>query len=156
MERLEEKIFSCFVKRGFTLSLAESCTGGALASLLVSVTDASKYFLGSIVAYSNFSKTKLLGVNPLTLEVFGAVSEETAIEMAKGAINCFDSDFAIATTGLAGPSGGSPAKPVGTVCFAIVSRTAASASWTSQFKGDRQEIMKQSVEEALQKILNHL
>lgn len=156
MELLEKKIFDGFVKRGFTLSLAESCTGGSLAALLVSVTDASKYFLGSIVAYSNFSKIKMLEVNPLTIEVYGAVSEETAVEMAKGAINSFESDFSIATTGIAGPGGGSEAKPIGTVCFAIASRTGITKSWTAHFAGSRHDVMKKAVEEALQKILNHI
>lgn len=155
MEPLEEKLGALFVKKGMTLSLAESCTGGALAARLVSVSDASTYFNGSIVAYSNAAKEAALGVLPETLRRFGAVSEETAKEMAQGVRVALRSDIGFGVTGIAGPKGGSTQKPVGTVSFAFVSRDRA-ITWTQLFKGERQEIIEASVQEALQKIIIYL
>jgi nicotinamide-nucleotide amidase len=102
-----------------TLALAESCTGGLIAQRVTDVPGASEVFLGGVVSYANSAKEKFLGVKTSTLEKFGAVSEETAREMAVGAREKFGSDFAIAVTGIAGPSGGSPEKPVGTVFIAL-------------------------------------
>lgn len=102
-----------------TLALAESCTGGLLASRLVDVPGASAVLVGGVVAYANASKTALLGVPDRLLEAHGAVSEPVAAAMAAGARRRFGSDLAVATTGIAGPAGGSPEKPVGTVCFAL-------------------------------------
>jgi len=101
------------------LALAESCTGGFIANAITNVPGASEIFLGGIVAYSNGVKEKFLGVRPETLKKHGAVSEFVAREMAEGARKKFGADFAIAVTGIAGPSGGTKAKPVGTVFIAL-------------------------------------
>ena len=109
-----------FWKEGLTLSTAESCTSGYIASFITSVPGSSRFFKGGVVAYANEVKTDLLGVSPETLETYGAVSEETVLEMAKGAMKSMKSDCAIATSGIAGPTGGSPEKPVGTIWIAVI------------------------------------
>lgn len=151
MELLEQKIFALFVKKGWTLSLAESCTGGALAHKLVTIPEASRYFQGSVVAYSNEAKEEILGVKKETLEQFGAVSPEVALEMAQGALLRFRTTYALSVTGIAGPSGGSHEKPVGTVCFALVSLKKRE-SWTQVFPGNRLEIMDKAVKEGCQRL----
>jgi nicotinamide-nucleotide amidase len=102
-----------------TLALAESCTGGFIANQITNVPGASKIFLGGIVSYSNAAKQKFLGVRASALARHGAVSEAVARQMAEGARKKFEADYAIAVTGIAGPSGGSKAKPVGTVFIAL-------------------------------------
>lgn len=106
-------------EHGYTLATAESCTGGALSASFTAMAGASDYFLGGVVAYSNDVKTAALGVSPQTLRLHGAVSRETAIEMAEGARRLCGSDYALSTTGIAGPSGGTPEKPVGTVWIGL-------------------------------------
>lgn len=105
-----------------TLALAESCTGGAISQRLTAQDGSSQYLLGSMVVYSNEWKKRFLGVKQETLDAHGAVSREAAIEMAEGLLKTTDADYAIAVTGIAGPSGGSPEKPVGTVYIAILQR----------------------------------
>ena len=105
-----------------TLASAESCTGGNIAQLITSVSGSSKYFLGSVVAYSNNIKTSILNVKNHSLEQYGAVSKQVVSEMAKGIINLFHSDYAIATSGIAGPTGGTEEKPVGTTWIAVASK----------------------------------
>lgn len=116
---LEEKIGLLLNDNKLTLSTAESCTGGRIASLVTSVPGSSAWFRGSVVAYSNDIKVNILGVNEETLERFGAVSRETAEEMARGIRRITGTDFSVSATGIAGPSGGSPDKPVGTVWIAV-------------------------------------
>jgi PncC family amidohydrolase len=101
--------------RGLTLALAESCTGGLIGSLITDVAGSSDYFLGSAVTYANRAKQGLLGVRPETLLAHGAVSAETAAEMAQGARRIFGAEIAASVTGIAGPGGGMPGKPVGLV-----------------------------------------
>ncbi len=153
---LEQEIQKLFIANNWTLGLAESCTGGALCSRLVQIPDCSLYLLGSIVAYANAAKIHLLHVQEKTLENWGAVSEETAREMAQGALKQFGSDFAIATTGIAGPRGGTPQKKVGTICFAIAFSSDELFSWRSQFKGERGQIIKAATTDALQHLLDHV
>ena len=102
-----------------TLAVAESCTGGAIASRFTAIPGASQYFLCSVTAYSNEAKSNILGVDPAVIERYGAVSEEVARQMAEGVRRIGGSDYAVATTGIAGPSGGSAEKPVGTVWMAV-------------------------------------
>jgi nicotinamide-nucleotide amidase len=102
-----------------TLALAESCTGGGIANRVTNVPGASAIFLGGVVSYANDAKEKFLGVHPESLKQHGAVSEDVAREMAVGAREKFGADFALAVTGIAGPSGGTPEKPVGTVFIAL-------------------------------------
>lgn len=118
-DTLESAIGETLRKHGLTLSTAESCTGGYLAHLITSVSGSSDYFLGSIVSYANEVKMKQLGVGEDTLKNHGAVSEETVREMVAGAIRLLKTDIAIATSGIAGPTGGTPEKPVGTIWLAV-------------------------------------
>ena len=115
----EEEIGLLLKSQKMSLSTAESCTGGGIAALVTSVPGSSEYFKGGIVAYSNEAKMSLLHVSFDTLQKYGAVSRETVIEMAKGAMKTLKTDCAIATSGIAGPGGGSPEKPVGTVWIAV-------------------------------------
>ena len=117
--KIEAAAVVLLAKRKKTLALAESCTGGFIAHQITNVPGASKVFLGGIVAYSNAVKEKFLGVDPEALNRHGAVSEVVAREMAIGARKRFGADFAMAVTGIAGPSGGTKAKPVGTVFISV-------------------------------------
>jgi len=117
--KLEEAIHHLFIDNKLTLSLAESCTGGGMAAALTKLSGCSRYFLGSLVCYANSLKTQLLHVPEDTLREYGAVSEEVVRQMAIGALEVTGSDFSIAVTGIAGPDGGTPTKPVGTVYGAI-------------------------------------
>lgn len=116
---VQELIHHTLLERGKSLAVAESCTGGRIASLFTAMPGASGYFMGSVVAYQNRIKEQLLGVSAESLGRHGAVSEEVVRQMAEGARNLFAADYAIATSGIAGPSGGSAEKPVGTVWMAV-------------------------------------
>ena len=118
-ETLEELAHKTLTERSLTLATAESCTGGTLASLLTAHAGASAYFKGGVIAYSNEVKESALGVKHETLEAHGAVSEQTVSEMAEGARRRMHADYAIATSGIAGPDGGTPQKPVGTIWIAV-------------------------------------
>ncbi|PLX48603.1 MAG: competence protein [Desulfobulbaceae bacterium] len=122
--------------RGFHLALAESCTGGLMANMVTSVPGSSAYFQGGVVAYANLVKEQLLGVSTATLENFGAVSEETAREMALGACRATNAEIGVATSGIAGPDGGTADKPVGTVCFGLATPT-GTIQQTHHFSGKR-------------------
>ena len=116
--KTEEKVGKLLKAKNFSLSTAESCTGGGIAALITSVPGSSEYFKGGIVAYSNEIKADLLHVSVETLAQYGAVSRETVVEMVKGAMKTLKTDCAVATSGIAGPGGGTPEKPVGTVWIA--------------------------------------
>lgn len=116
---LEETIGNLLLKKNLTLSTAESCTGGKIASLITTVPGCSKWYKGSVIAYDNSLKCQVLGVDPDIIEKYGAVSEETATQMAAGVKEIFSTSYSISTSGIAGPTGGSEEKPVGTVCIAI-------------------------------------
>lgn len=118
-QTLEQRIGTLLTEKKATLSIAESCTGGLIANLLTDVAGSSTYFMFSGVTYSNKAKLDVLNVHPETLQQYGAVHEKTAAEMAKGAQKLGHSDYAISTSGIAGPDGGTPEKPVGTVCIGI-------------------------------------
>lgn len=128
--------------------MAESCTGGLLASRITDIPGASDYFLGGVVAYGNVVKERLLGVSAETLSRYGAVSEKTALEMAQGCQRVFGSDLAVAITGIAGPGGGTPEKPVGTV-FVAVATSKGLRSVRLKLSGERIENKAQSVDAAL-------
>jgi len=133
---LEETVGILLQNNKLTVSTAESCTGGKIASLITSVPGSSAWFTGSVVAYDNSVKTGVLGVRPETISRFGAVSEETAREMAAGMLRLAKTDYAIAVTGIAGPDGGTPEKPVGTVWIALASRNGVTAE-RHRFADDR-------------------
>jgi len=117
--KAEEELSNLLKSKKLSLSTAESCTGGGVAAAITSVAGSSEYFMGGIVAYSNDVKVSLLHVSSETLEKYGAVSRETVMEMAAGAMNTLKTDCAIATSGIAGPGGGSLEKPVGTIWIAV-------------------------------------
>ena len=146
--KLEEEIGKLLIANNLSLSTAESCTGGGVAALITSVPGSSVYFKGGIVAYDNEVKKNLLGVSPETLSAYGAVSRETVIEMAKGAMNRLKTDCAIATSGIAGPGGGTAEKPVGLVYIGIAFEGSVYAA-RFQFTGSREEIRRQAAGEAL-------
>lgn len=116
---IEEALHREFIARKKTLALAESCTGGSVAAKITAIPDTSKYFLGSIVAYSNAWKERFLQVSRTTLKQKGAVSREAVIEMVQGLFSETDADFAAAISGIAGPGGGTKDKPVGTIFIAV-------------------------------------
>lgn len=114
-KRAETEIANKLAKKGLTLGVAESCTGGLLSSALTDVPGSSKWFKGAVVAYTNEVKKKILGVKAKTLKEYGAVSKETAVELAKGVRKKLKTDIGVSVTGLAGPGGGTKETPVGTV-----------------------------------------
>ena len=142
-------------QRQLTIATAESCTGGSLSSLLTSQSGSSNYFDRGSVTYSNQSKIDMLGVLKETLDEFGAVSEQTAEQMASGVITQAQTDISVSITGIAGPSGGSQAKPVGMVCFGFCILGSCFTS-TQQFSGDRTQVINASVEFALTTLINEL
>ena len=139
--KLEEAIHDWMIKRHHTLALAESCTGGFMASQLTALPGASDYFLGSIVSYSNQLKEDLLSVSPETLKKHGAASEEVVHEMWTGLLKKTGADYGIAVTGIAGPKGGTPKKPVGTIFYALGKKGEMPAVGTLHFKGNRQTVI---------------
>lgn len=126
-ETLAAAVGKALLRRGVSLATAESCTGGTLAHRITEVAGASQYYVGGVVSYSNELKMNLLGVRSKTLERFGAVSEQTACEMARGCRERLHADYAVATTGIAGPTGGSDEKPLGTVWVAVASPAGVAA-----------------------------
>jgi nicotinamide-nucleotide amidase len=143
-------------EHGARLVCAESCTGGWIAQVVTSVAGSSEWFERGFVTYSNEAKQELVGVRGETIARHGAVSEETAREMARGALAASHATIALAVTGVAGPSGGTPAKPVGMVCFAWADRSGKLRSETRHFTGDREKVRRQSVMRALQGVIEWL
>jgi len=133
---------------------AESCTGGWLSQAITDIAGSSAWFDRGFITYSNRSKIEMLNVNDYTLATYGAVSAETAQEMTAGALLHSPADYAIAITGIAGPSGGSSDKPVGTVYFSIQKRNTPAFTIVEHFTGDRAAIRHQAVYKALQLILD--
>ncbi len=152
---LEEQIGNLLREQKRTLALAESCTGGLVGDRITDLPGSSEYFRGGIVAYAYEAKVSLLDVSWDTLNTFGAVSEETVREMARGARMRFQSDIAASISGIAGPGGGMDSKPVGTVWLAIA---APGGEWTHlhHFSGSRRQIKAASADAALQLILDYL
>ncbi len=147
-ETLDELVHKTLVERGLTLATAESCTGGNIARLLTAQAGASAYFKGGVVAYSNEVKESVLGVKHETLEAHGAVSEETVREMVEGVRTRIGADLAIATTGVAGPDGGTPEKPVGTVWIAVADATHTEAKLLQFGANRRQQNIDRSTNQA--------
>jgi len=139
-----------------SFAVAESCTGGMVSALLTDVPGSSDYFLGGLVSYANTAKEQLLGVSAETIQRYGAVSEQAVREMAEGARNRFGSDLAAAITGIAGPDGGTPEKPVGTVWFAVTDGRGPAQTKLRQFGGDRAVIRRAASLHALELVRRHL
>ena len=142
--------------KGLMLTTAESCTGGWVAQAVTTIAGSSDWFERGFVTYSDAAKQEMLGVSARTLAARGAVSEQTAREMAIGALAHSRAQVALAITGIAGPGGGSADKPVGTVCFAWALKSGAVSAATRLFKGDRESVRRQSVIAALQGVLELL
>lgn len=152
---LAARVGKALKAKGRLLVTAESCTGGWLAQTVTSVSGSSDWFERGYVTYSNAAKREELGVSPQTLERHGAVSEETARAMAGGALERSRGTLAVAVTGIAGPTGGTPAKPVGTVCFAWAGAQGI-RSEIRHFAGDRETVRRQAVVRALEGLLEAL
>jgi nicotinamide-nucleotide amidase len=137
---MEEVVARLLAEENVTVAVAESCTGGLISRRIARIPGISEFYLGGVVSYANDAKVKLLGVKSKTLERFGAVSEETAVEMARGIRQRLGAGIALSVTGIAGPSGGSASKPIGTVWMSIA-RPAAAEARLFQFHGDRERII---------------
>lgn len=153
LEVLAKELGEELRRRRLMLAAAESCTGGWAAQAITSVAGSSAWFDRGFVTYTNISKHELLGVPAETLKRYGAVSEQTARAMAEGALRASHADVALAITGIAGPSGGSPEKPVGLVCFAWAGKGRETIARTERFSGDRAAIRRQAVRAALAGII---
>ncbi len=145
---LEESVVSLLARRGYTLTCAESCTGGLLSGRIINVAGVSDVYRAGFVTYADAAKRTLLGVGEATLKQFGAVSPQTAREMAEGAAVAAGADAALAVTGIAGPGGGTPEKPVGLVYIACTVKGKTRVK-ECRFSGSRRQIRDASVEEAL-------
>ena len=156
MNDLARKLGERLKAKGALLVTAESCTGGWVSQAVTAIAGSSDWFERGFVTYSNAAKEEMLGVRPATIAQHGAVSEETAREMALGALKHSRGTIALAITGIAGPSGGSGTKPVGTVCFAWARKGHDASAETRRFSGDREAVRRQSVEHALRKALELL
>jgi len=146
---LAEQLGECMKAKGLTLATAESCTGGWLAKIITDIPGGSSWFTGSVVSYSNEAKHSLLGVSEITLNEFGAVSGETVLEMSDGLFSHTDADVVVSVSGIAGPDGGSDEKPVGLVWLSWGKRDKSVFATPFHFGGDREEVRKQSIRQAL-------
>ena len=144
-----EQIVKSLKQNNCKICSAESCTGGGIAKALTDVPGCSEVFAGGVVAYSNAIKTRLLSVPEKMLEKYGAVSEKVVKEMVDNAKKIFDTDFCVASTGIAGPSGGTPEKPIGTVWLAVATPGKTIAE-KNIFKGGREKIRKRTITRALE------
>ena len=156
LETLAAEVGRLLLIAGERLTTAESCTGGWLRQCITSVAGSSRWFDRGFITYSNEAKAGLLGVSADTLASHGAVSEATAAAMALGALARSPADWAIAITGIAGPAGGTAAKPVGTVCFAWARADGQVFTATRHFPGDRRAVRAQSVEHAFVGLLRRV
>lgn len=155
MSTLEELVGRLLAEQGLTIAVAESCTGGLIAHRLTNVPGSSAYFIGGVVAYANEVKEQVLGVSGETLSACGAISEETVREMARGARRLFDTDVAISATGIAGPTGGTPDKPVGLVYVALAAQDFERCE-QHLWQGDRLENKRRTAEAALEMLRQYL
>lgn len=151
--RLSQRLGEQLLQRHWRIATAESCTGGGVSAAITAVAGSSNWFEYGIVSYANTAKQKLLGVSAETLDQYGAVSKTVVIEMARGLLNLSAANIAVATSGIAGPTGGSPEKPVGTVWFAWALATGEIQTELKHFSGERIEIQQQAVAHALEGLL---
>lgn len=151
-QQLATELGQLLLRKNLSITTAESCTGGGISYAITAISGSSAYLDRSFITYSNKAKQQMLGVKSATLLQFGAVSEETVVEMARGAAVAAGSNVAIAVSGIAGPTGGSPQKPVGTVCFGFAVDGHV-VSTTLVFTGDREQVRQQSIDFALQQTI---
>jgi len=154
--RLAEEVGNALKQHGMMLVTAESCTGGWVAEAVTAVPGSSNWFDRGFITYTNQAKQEMLGVTAATLAAFGAVSEQTVREMVAGALSHSRAQVAVAISGIAGPSGGTPEKPVGTVWLAWTLANGVVSSVRRQFVGDRSEVRRQAVGAALRGVLERL
>jgi PncC family amidohydrolase len=152
---LEEQIGEWLRQRGLRLAVAESCTGGLIGHRITNIAGSSTYFIGGVTSYAYEAKVRLLGVRWEILEKHGAVSRDTVLEMARGVRNVLAADIGIAVSGIAGPGGGTPEKPVGTAWIGL-STPDHEHAWLYQFQGDRMQIKEQAAEQALSRLAEYL
>lgn len=155
LNTLSREVGAWLVAHNAKLACAESCTGGWVAEVVTATAGSSAWFDCGVVTYSNEAKQDLLGVSPATLERCGAVSQETVCEMVAGTLARSRADLALAVSGVAGPGGGSAAKPVGMVCFAWARRGGEIRSETRRFAGDREAVRRQAVIHALRELMTN-
>ena len=148
MKKLEKTIGDCLIKRKWTLSIAESCTGGLVCDRITDVSGSSDYFEGGMITYSNESKAKHLGVPLDDIKKYGAVSPQVAKKMVQGVRKAFGTNFGLSTTGVAGPTGGTKRAPLGRV-FIGLANGRKTWVWKEDFKGSRREIKEKATEKAL-------
>jgi PncC family amidohydrolase len=153
--KLEFEIGQYLRSSGWRLATAESCTGGLVGHRLTNVPGSSDYYLGGVIAYANQVKMEQLGVRIETLQQYGAVSQETVLEMANGVRQRFQADVGLSVSGIAGPSGGTPDKPVGLVWIGL-SASGGAQAWNFLFHGTRLQVKQQSAEKALELLVGHL
>ena len=153
---LAEQLGECLTAKGLKLALAESCTGGWLAKIITDIPGSSAWFTASVVSYSNEAKHSLLDVSTDILSEFGAVSGETVLEMTDGLFSHTEADVAVSVSGIAGPDGGSEDKPVGLVWLSWGKRDKSAFARPFNFAGDREEVRKQSIAQALNSLLDLL
>ncbi len=153
---LAEQVGAALKAQGMMLATAESCTGGGIAEAITDISGSSSWFERGFVTYANAAKIEMLGVRQATLEAHGAVSEATVREMAAGALEHSHADIALAVSGIAGPTGGTPEKPVGTVWFGWALRDGEVQARLHHLNGDRAAVREQSVQIALHGVLNLL
>ena len=154
LDTLARRVGEALAARGWRLATAESCTGGWIAEAVTAIGGSSAWFDRGFVTYSNEAKMDMLGVCAQTLAEHGAVSEATVREMAEGALARSLADVAVAVSGVAGPTGGSAAKPVGMVCIGWAAKTSPTRTLTLHFAGDRAAVRRQTVVRALDGILH--
>ncbi|MFW5426043.1 MAG: nicotinamide-nucleotide amidase [Methylophagaceae bacterium] len=152
--QLTNEVAVCLSKKEWILSVAESCTGGWLAKCCTDLAGSSAWFERGFVTYSNQAKQELLGVDTTTLDLYSAVSEQTVIEMAQGALHNSNTNISVSISGIAGPNGGTDQKPVGTVWFAWATEKAAKSE-LHHFSGNRDAVRRQAVAIALKGIIKN-
>lgn len=153
LSQLAEQVGAALKTRGMMLASAESCTGGWVGEAVTSVAGSSQWYDRGFITYTNESKQEMLGVSANTLSEFGAVSEQTVREMAAGALKHSWAHVTLAISGIAGPGGATPGKPLGMVCIAWARRNGIASAQTFQFQGDRTEVRRQAVFAALRGLL---
>jgi nicotinamide-nucleotide amidase len=156
LNQLARQLGESLLRHGWKVAVAESCTGGWVAKCLTDIAGSSAWFDRGFVTYSNAAKVEMLGVSAATLDTAGAVSEPTVLAMAAGALAHSEADLALAISGIAGPGGAVPGKPVGTVCFAWSMKDHIQQADTKYFSGDREAVRRQSVAHGMRGLINVL
>jgi nicotinamide-nucleotide amidase len=156
IDQLAAEVGTALKEKGYMLATAESCTGGGIGEAITRIAGSSHWYDRGFITYSNHAKQEMLGVSPQTILQFGAVSEESAREMVRGALERSRANIAVSVTGIAGPDGGSPLKPVGTVCVAWMVKDSTPSAKTFHFDGTREQVRLLTIQAALQEICNIL